>query len=795
LAVACVLSCLCGGAFSSTERVTIRTLTGLNADNLRLYKRTAAEFEAAHPNIHIEVDAGVDMNDNKVLAMVAAGVEPDVVGIDPNYFATYADKNILLPLDSFPDLNGSEANLKGRYANAVASYSWHGRLYVLPRDVSCTAYIFYNKKLFREAGVPYPDGTWTWDTHVRKELRERDFAWVMDQLTKRHAGESRPYQYAFAASWPELYLDALFFSSNVRLWDDDEHPTKLYLDKPEVRQILQFAADGARKYRWIPNADDINMGAGSSIQDEFRKGHIAMVMSGSWEVKDMRHKWDGDWDIAAFPRYAHAETSYLPGEGTGLAIMRTSKHPKEAWEWVKWYCGPHGLIPMAQAGESQPSIRSLAREPGIWLPAKDAVGRERMPEHLSICDETALRVKNRRLPDYFNSIYGDIEGVYGDVLRGIRPVDVALSKLQREEPGRLKLALAHVDSPRYPFWPATAVGVALALGLLAWIYLPEIRKGLPKTRMAKAENRSAYLFLIPWICGLAMTVGPMIYSLLLSLSDSNIIQTPRWRGLGNYVDAFSPAVDDTLFVSLRQTFLYAAMSIPLGISVALGLALLLNRPIKGVALYRAIYYIPSLASAVAISLVWMKLFDKDHGLINAILYGIDGRNGLFHLGPLLSRWVGTPGEPISWLGNPKTVLPAFVMMGLWGAGGGTIIFLAALQGIPASYLEAATLDGAGAIRKFRSVILPLLSPALFFSLITGVIGALQFFSQAFVITSGGPDRATLFYMVWVYQKAFQDLKMGYASALAWILFVIILFFTLLQVKWAKNWVHYEGELR
>jgi multiple sugar transport system permease protein len=162
---------------------------------------------------------------------------------------------------------------------------------------------------------------------------------------------------------------------------------------------------------------------------------------------------------------------------------------------------------------------------------------------------------------------------------------------------------------------------------------------------------------------------------------------------------------------------------------------------------------------------------------------------------MLSNFVGTPGEQINWLGNTKTVIPAFIIMGLWGAGGGTIIFLAGLQGISQTYYEAATLDGAGIWRKFRNVTLPLLTPTLFFSLVTGVIGALQIFSQAFVMTQGGPDRSTMFVMVLLYGRAFGELKMGNASAIAWVLFVIILAITLVQFVLARKWVYYEGDLK
>jgi len=775
------------------EPVTIRYACSSGGDNLKLLNRMARQFEQEHPGIHVKVEPIVDNYDNKLLSMIAAGVAPDVAVLNPNRFLSFAARNVLKPLNDFPDLNGKEADLAGRYQNIVQDFRFEGRQYGLPRDVASSAYIFYNRRLFREAGIPYPDGTWTWDTRVRPELREHDFFWVVTQLTKRHAEGAKPYQFGLASSWPQLWMTSLLTSRDVNLWDNDARPTRLLLNDPAVVETFQFAADCLNKRHWMPSSTDVTLGSGSTMQDEFRKGHVAMLESGAWEVKDMRKKMKDDWDIAPFPFFARGKAAYLPGEGAGLAILASSAHPKEAWEWVKWYCGPKGLIPMAQAGESQPSIRALATQPGIWLPAADASGVDRLPEHLAITDAVAMRVHNRQTPEWFRGIENDLQGSIYGVLSGEKTAEQVLGTLQHDEPGKMALAMRRIDAPPYPFGLGLAVGILLVLALLAWIYKPELKRRL--SRVEKAESRSAYLFLVPWFFGLAFTVGPMIYSFLLSFAESDIIQTPKWRGLGNYADAFNPRIDDTLYVSLRQTFYFAAVSVPLGIAAALGLSLLLNQKVRGVPLFRALYYLPSLASAVAMSLIWARLFDKDQGVINWVLYGADGHSGFLHLGPLLSQWIGTPGEPINWLGNTKTVIPAFVLMGLWGAGGGTIIFLAGLQGISTTYYEAATLDGAGNWRRFRNVTLPLITPYIFFSLITGVIGALQVFGQAFVLTDGGPDRATQFMVVWLYHKAFGELQMGYASALAWILFVVILAFTLLQLAASRRWVHYEGELK
>jgi multiple sugar transport system permease protein len=785
------IAALAGAA--AAQPVVVRYACTSGGDNLKSLRQQVNLFEREHPNIRIKIEPIVDNYETKLLQEFAANDAPDVANMNPNRYRLFAERGALLPLNTFADIDGPEADVKGRYQNYIRSYTYAGKLYSLPRDVACSAYIFYNKRLFREAGIPYPDGSWTWDTKVRPELREKDFIWVMKTLTKLEKGRKTPVQFGFAPSWPQLWMETLLMSSNVRMWDDDERPTKLFLNDPQVGDVFQFAADCLNTYHWIPSNNDVTLGAGSTMQDEFRRGKIAMLESGAWEVKDMRKKMREEWDIAPFPRFARGKDAYLPGEGNGLSIFKSSRHPQEAWTWIKWFCGPKGLIPMAQEGESQPSLRRLNREPGIWLPAKDAVGAARLPENLAITDTVVERVYHRQIPIWFTGIANDLTGSYYGVLSGEKTAKEVLSRLQVDEPSKLKLALRRVDAPPYPFGLGLAVGIGLVVALMAWIYWPEI--GKRRTRSERAENRSAYLFLAPWFLGLAMTIGPMVYSLLLSFAESDIIQTPKWRGLGNYADAFNPAIDDTLFVSLRQTFLFSIFSIPLGIASAFGLALLLNQKVKGVPLFRALFYLPSLASPVAMSLIWMRLFDKDRGIINLILYGSDGHSGFLGLGPFLSNLIGTPGEPINWIGNTKTVIPAFIVMGLWGAGGGTILFLSGLQGISTTYYEAATLDGASNWQKFRNVTVPMMTPYLFFSLITGVIGALQVFGQSFVMTSGGPDRATLFYVVWVFQKAFGELQMGYASALAWILFVIILAFTVVQLKLSKKWVFYEGEVK
>jgi multiple sugar transport system permease protein/multiple sugar transport system substrate-binding protein len=274
----------------------------------------------------------------------------------------------------------------------------------------------------------------------------------------------------------------------------------------------------------------------------------------------------------------------------------------------------------------------------------------------------------------------------------------------------------------------------------------------------------------------------------MSFADWDIIRPAKWRGFGNYLEAFT--VDPRFWVSLKVSVVYTALAVPTGLLISLTLALLLNTKVRGMPLWRTCYYLPSLASPVAGSLIWKRLFKSDGGLFNTIIYGANGHHNFLGLATLLKPLANRNGV-VDWLGSEHTALPAMAFMSFWGAAGGMIILLAALQGVPQYLYEAATLDGASPWRRFRNVTVPMISPALFFCLVTGFIGSFQVFTQALVITDGGPNDATMFYMLHLYKDGFLNLRMGFASALAWILFAIILAVTAVQFRFSR-WVHYEG---
>jgi multiple sugar transport system permease protein len=308
-----------------------------------------------------------------------------------------------------------------------------------------------------------------------------------------------------------------------------------------------------------------------------------------------------------------------------------------------------------------------------------------------------------------------------------------------------------------------------------------------QTRLRRRESLTGYLFASPWLLGFfALTFGPMILSFLFAFLrwDGISPKTIAWVGLGNYFRAFR---DPDVRIALANTAYYSFLSVPLSLAFALALALLLNQKLRCISLFRTIFYMPSVISGVGTIMMWLWVFNPDYGLLNGALR--QGCNLLASLGIESARHWALP----KWLMSESWAIPSLILMNLWGAGASMLIFLAALQNVPDSLYEAAELDGAGRWSQFVHVTIPQISPAIFFNLIMGIIGSFQVFAPSFLMTGGGPNKATLFYVLYLYDKAFLDFEIGYASALAWILFVIIMFFTLLVVRSGKRWVYYEGE--
>ena len=292
----------------------------------------------------------------------------------------------------------------------------------------------------------------------------------------------------------------------------------------------------------------------------------------------------------------------------------------------------------------------------------------------------------------------------------------------------------------------------------------------PRTR----EAITFYLVILPWVVGfLAFTLGPMVYSIYLSMAKWDIIGTPRWVALGNYKQLFFK--DDLFWTSLKVTAIYSFGGVPLRLALSLLLALLLNQAAVWRNFFRTLFYTPSVMSGVAVSLLWMWVFNPEFGVINHVLaqVGIEGPR---------------------WIYDEHWALPSLIIISLWGAGSGMIIFLAGLQSVPQALYDAAEVDGASVWHKFWNVTFPMITPVVLFNLVMGFIGSFQVFTQSYVMTRGGPHYATYFLVLYIYNSAFEYLKMGYAAALAWVLFAVILILTLSIFRSTPFWVFYEAQV-
>lgn len=291
--------------------------------------------------------------------------------------------------------------------------------------------------------------------------------------------------------------------------------------------------------------------------------------------------------------------------------------------------------------------------------------------------------------------------------------------------------------------------------------------------MKKREGLMGYLFASPWLIGACLfLIYPLGASFYYSFCDYSIMKAPVWVGLENYRDLMR---DELFWTAVKNTAFFAVFSLPAGMIVAIGLAMLLNTNVKGMAIYRAIFFVPSLVPMVSMAVLWLWILNGDHGILNEGLRGLGIK------------------EPPNWLGDPSWTKISIVLMGLWGVGNAVLIYLASLQDVPQSQLEAAELDGANAWQKTRAVTIPMISPVIQFNLIMGIIGTLQVFAIPFVMFPGGaPARSTYFYSMYLYDNAFNYGKMGYASAMGWILFVVIFLLTRVAMKLSDKHVYSGG---
>ena len=599
----------------AAEPVTLRFVVWDGDEALKTIKEQARAFEAAHPGIQVAVEnVSYDLYFDKLLTEYAAGVAPDVAMLNPDFFQRYSSRGALMPLN---DLAAKTPGFSfdDWYPSILKACSYKGTVYVLPRDIAPIAIVYYNKQALDKAGIPYPDGTWTWDFKPHPE-DPKDFTTILQKLQKKDAS-GKVTGWGLVPDDPTFLIDAFTLGQGARYVDDPENPTKLLYDDPRVVDAFQLYSDLANKDRLVPSTISL---AGTSSRQLFTQQKCAMLLSGIWVTNDLRKEiskpGDGgfDWDIGLGPSYRNGKQAYPTG-GSGYAIMAKTAHPKEAWELTRWMAGEHGMEAMAAAGIAQPAIRKYAlQEP--WIPGPTTPPAQQVPHNRIITDQAEPHVVFAPTGFLYKEVNDIVRQPATQIYSGDKTAKEAFAQSLPLAQQRLDTLRRELDLKPFNWGLASLFGVLVALAIVAWVYGPEI--GKRRTNREKREARAAYAFLAPWLVGIvAFTAGPMILSLIMSFADWDIITPARWRGLGNYNEALR--VDPVFWKSTEVTFLYTAVSVPLGIVFSLALALLLNTKVKGIAIWRTCYYIPAMASPIASSLIWVKLFQPEGGLMNGLV--------------------------------------------------------------------------------------------------------------------------------------------------------------------------------
>lgn len=706
------------------------------------------QYESQNPQVKIEtllVPFG-ELN-QKLLPAVAAGIPPDIVIFNRPAITQWAAENAFTPLDSFAQRDGvvAEDFLESCWDECVSQ----DRLWAIPLNTDNRIF-YWNKKIFREAGLDPDRPPRTW-----RELE--DFA---EKLTLTDAA-GRLQQVGFYPLWGDARFYLYAYQKGVRFFSEDGR--RAIFNSPEAVETLEWILSYARKYR-IQSLASFSSAFGPIAQNPFMTGKVAMIADGSWMPKYwLQYAPDLEFGAAPVPVPEDGRLATWSA-GFSLAIPRNVKDPEQAWHFIKFCTSYEAQIQLAQMIDAFP-VRKEALEA-----VKDS-----MPEAWQVSAEMMLHDHSLpKSPVTLGAFWDAIDRAGQEVVYERKSPQKALDDAVADTQAALDRFYAYEQYPlvnwRYVVWLA---GTILVLALL--FVFARIRRELICSPARRSEALAGYFLASPWFIGFGLFIaGPLIASLVLGFCDYRVLSPARWVGFHNYQSLFQ---EDPLFwKSLGNTIYYCLLAVPLGVTGALGLAILLNQPVRGIHIFRTIFYMPSVISGVAVCVLWMWIFNPEYGILNAML-----------------AWFNIRGP--GWLSDIHWAKPAIVIMSLWGIGGGMIIFLAALQDIPSQLYDAARVDGAGTWRQFIHVTLPLLTPAIFFNLVIGFIGSFQVFTQAYIMTNGGPLDSTLFYALYLFHQAFRYFRMGYASAMAWILFAILLILTLIQMRFAKRWVHYEEEAR
>lgn len=754
------------------------------------FDREVAVFEQRyHCKVkRLSMGAG-GMDPQKLSTAIAGGVPPDLVRQDRFTVGDWASRGAFQVLD---DLIKRDRKLKdGIRENEFYPATWQeavfrGHVFAIPDSTDDRA-LFYNKSMFRAAGLDPNKPPRTWE----------DLKRLAPLLTKNDS-DGNITQIGFIPNYGNVWLYMYSWQAGGEFLSKDGRTCTLA--NPYTTEALQFYVDMTNIVGGRVKVDAFSSGFRGDALDPFLTGKVAMKTDGNWFMDSiMRYSPTLDFGVVPSPvpaarlrgegRYKGQPPYITWSGGFSWAIPRAVSDSQRnlAWDFIKfdesldgqrirWEAQREGY---AQEGRPfMPQMRANWKVNAVimreFLPRRPRV-LAAMKVHMDL-----MKVSKFRPVTFVGQRLWDEHVRAMDLaVRGMDPHQALLAgqiAVQRE----MDKSFAREKSPYIPsaaYWILAAIGAGLIAMAVIWVVFHTSKQG----RNGRAETRAAYMFAAPWIIGfLVFTLGPILMSIMLSFCDYDVLHPPHWMALANYRELLSASGDRPILIkAFYNAGFMSVVGIPLTMIAGLGIALLLNAKVKGMHYYRTAYYLPSIAPVVANAILWLWLLNPQYGIIDHAW------------GATLTKWFGWAAP--NWMTDEHWSKPAFILMGVWGAGSGMILWLAGLQGVPQHLYEAAELDGAGVWAKFRNVMLPLLTPTIFFLAVMGVIGSLQIFEIAYImggIPLGSPADSTMMPVVLLFENAFQYFKMGYASALAWILFVVILAITLLQLKLSQRWVHY-----
>lgn len=759
------------------------------------------EFERRNPDLKVKLlsmGAG-RMDPQKLMTSIVGNVAPDVINQDRFTISDWASRGAFREMDDLIARDSKTDRLcpteKQYYPAPWQEASYQGKVYAIPTG-SDNRILYWNRKIFneeagnlRKAGLDptRPPRTWSELLAYSKVLTKFDSSGKL-----LRAG----FLPNFGNSW--LYMYA--FQNNANFMSPDGR--KCTMNTPEAREALDYIVKGYDIVGGYEKAKSFESGFQGNENDCFIVGQVVMKIDGDWILNTLaRYAPNLDFQGAPAPipddryyhrgRFANEKDTFVTWMGGfSLAIPKGAKNVEGGWRLIKFMTSTEGRLIENKAQAAWEKMRGrvfmtrqIANIEANELSAK--IFKPASPNYAqAIATHTAMARYGRIRPATFvgQVLWSEHVKAMESACYKKSTSEQALADAQRTVQRELDAFFSKDKYPIIDLKVPAILGFAALLGFLAYFAIRFTRARIGK--LEKHEAKWAYLFVSPWIFGfLLLTIGPMIASLFFSFTQWDVLNEARFIGLKNYQDMFG-ADWKSVSQALGNAAYLTGVGVPLGLTTGLSIALLLNTATRGIRFFRTIYYMPAIVPVIASSVLWTWVLTADpgKGLINS--YWVD----------TITKWLNV--QPPGWLNSAEWSKPALIMQGVWGAGGGMVLWLAGLKGVPTSLYEAASIDGANSKKQFWSITFPQLSPIIFFNAVTGFISSMQEFDRVYVMRPSldgpiGPDDSMLTPTYHLFNNGFAFFKMGYASSLAWLIFIIVMIVTYIQWKLKDRWVYTE----